>query len=481
MSRSLTAIELGADSCVLARVQLRQPAVQVSAVHGVRPGDVLPDVNRAEHLRRIRRSQRFPKHARVVLWGVPESTSPEDRSTAPLLAPLLQAGFIVDGVMSPPEALTLLARQRPRAPGRGGAAWLALDRHAAAIAIVDDGDLKFSRVFGWNYRRPATPKDELLQRYSLVAHLAPELRHAFAVVRAEQGVTVDAIVTCGDLPDLRSLTMPLIEELDMEVETLDSLDGLEVAPPLTAVELRDDAPALRLACAAATGVTFHDRRAPPRRAVAAAAVLLAGAGIWAAAEWTDDGEVARQTARPAAAARSSPPPPQASQPAGATKSPEAGAAIRPQPVPEPPDPTPADVPDAAPDGAGSEVPAATTGLRGSRGPAAGETFPSSAASRERSRVADSPGRGSGTPTTTSPGTAMLPRKPPAQANAPLPIVNSIMVAPDRRLAVVDGVIVREGDAVGPRVLIRIEPDALVLRDPSGREVRVPIRRRLTGQ
>jgi hypothetical protein len=62
--------------------------------------------------------------------------------------------------------------------------------------------------------------------------------------------------------------------------------------------------------------------------------------------------------------------------------------------------------------------------------------------------------------------------------APLPVVNSILVAPERRLAVLDGAIVREGDAVGPRVLHRIERHAVVLREPSGHEVRVPIKRRL---
>ena len=44
------------------------------------------------------------------------------------------------------------------------------------------------------------------------------------------GAPVDAVVTCGNLPELRSLTMPLIEELDVEVETLDSLEGLVVKP-----------------------------------------------------------------------------------------------------------------------------------------------------------------------------------------------------------------------------------------------------------
>jgi hypothetical protein len=58
------------------------------------------------------------------------------------------------------------------------------------------------------------------------------------------------------------------------------------------------------------------------------------------------------------------------------------------------------------------------------------------------------------------------------------MVNSIMVAPDRRLAVVAGEIVREGDTIGRRVLIRIERDSLVLREPSGHEVRAYIRRTL---
>jgi hypothetical protein len=58
------------------------------------------------------------------------------------------------------------------------------------------------------------------------------------------------------------------------------------------------------------------------------------------------------------------------------------------------------------------------------------------------------------------------------------VVNSIMVAPDRRLAVVAGEIVREGDTIGRRVLVRIERDSLVFREPSGHEVRAYIRRRV---
>jgi hypothetical protein len=71
------------------------------------------------------------------------------------------------------------------------------------------------------------------------------------------------------------------------------------------------------------------------------------------------------------------------------------------------------------------------------------------------------------------------RRDAAPLEQPLPAVNSILVSPERRLAVLNGVIVREGDSVGSRVLIRIDPDAVVLKEPSGREVRVPIRRRVS--
>ncbi len=135
-------------------------------------------------------------------------------------------GFRVESIVTPPQALALLAASRPRS-GNGAVAWLALNIQAAAIAIVHDGELLFARTFEWSYSALNTSgKAQLLQRYSLVAQLAPEVRRGIAAVLANRGLTVEQAVTCGDLPELRSLTMPLIEELDLEVETLDSTDGL---------------------------------------------------------------------------------------------------------------------------------------------------------------------------------------------------------------------------------------------------------------
>lgn len=527
--RSITAIELGQDSCVLARIRRNRAVMEVSAVHGVREGEgALPDVDRGAHLRRLRRKGRFPRRARVVGWSLEEGAAPSDPLTRAALAPLLEAGFVLDAVMTPPEALAALARSRPRAAGRGATAWLSLNRHAAAIAIVNGGDRLFSRVFSWNYRPSATLREELLQRYSLVAHLAPELRHGFDVVRGSHGVTVDGIVTCGDLPDLRSLTMPLIEELDMEVETLDSLDGLEIAGAAKSPELADRAPALRLACAAAAG-RVADRAGTSRLVMAAAAAVLVVVALWSLSWlWPGAGGDARagnrppdgspvaavQPAAPASSAaesqRASGPAasPRASAPVASPRTSDAPVQPASGAVPPPPAATsrsssaePAGAPPEPVEGGGGagppSVPAATTGQRGNE-PAAVPVAPPAAeprpplprpvppvrprieapqAATPRTAAPPAPGPRPVEPEPARPA-AERPARKPVPLTAPLPLVNSILVAPERRLAVVDGAIVREGDRVGPRVLVRIEPAALILREPSGHEVRVPIRRRL---
>jgi len=63
---------------------------------------------------------------------------------------------------------------------------------------------------------------------------------------------------------------------------------------------------------------------------------------------------------------------------------------------------------------------------------------------------------------------------PVPLQAPLPRLDSILVDGDRRLAVLDGQIVGIGGRAGDRTVVRIESDAVVLREPSGLEVRVAI-------
>jgi hypothetical protein len=58
---------------------------------------------------------------------------------------------------------------------------------------------------------------------------------------------------------------------------------------------------------------------------------------------------------------------------------------------------------------------------------------------------------------------------------PLPVIDTILVSSDRRMAVIDGAFAGIGDAIGQRTVVRIEVDAVFFREPSGLEIRVPIR------
>jgi hypothetical protein len=214
------------------------------------------------------------------------------------------------------------------------------------------------------------------------------------VIRSGHGVTVDAVVTCGDLPDLRSLTMPLTEELDIEVETLDSLEGFDVTKSALADRAIEHAPALRLAAAAtAVPATALSQAGRWVRRAAAAAILLVG-GTWFA--------VSMNGRKPGASPGS--------------------AAQRPP------------------------VPAATTGGADAQ-PAVVPLVPS------------------GPPT--------VPRTPRVSAE-PVPSLHSILLGPGRRLAIVNGSIVGEGDTVGRRTVTRIERDAVFLRDAAGAEIKVGV-------
>jgi hypothetical protein len=208
-------------------------------------------------------------------------------------------------------------------------------------------------------------------------------------------VTVDGVVTCGDLPELRSLTMPLTEELDIEVETLDSLEGFDVTKSALADRAIEYAPALRLA-AAATAVPAVATSQSGRwwRRAAAAAILLAG-GAWVVASMNG-----RKPGESSGSASQIPPAPAATS---------GGADAQPAVVPL--------------------VPSAP--------PTAG------------------------------------PRTPRVSAE-PVPSLHSILLGPGRRLAIVNGSIVGEGDTVGRRTVTRIERDAVFLRDAAGAEIKVGV-------
>jgi hypothetical protein len=72
-----------------------------------------------------------------------------------------------------------------------------------------------------------------------------------------------------------------------------------------------------------------------------------------------------------------------------------------------------------------------------------------------------------------------PGAPPAPLKDPLPRVTAILVSHDRRFATIDGgQVVGIGDAIGRRVVVGIDEQAVTLREPSGARVRIGLGGRL---
>jgi hypothetical protein len=498
---STTGIELGPNTCLLAGVRpVREGGAEVFALHRI-DAAAWPshDVALSALLRSVRRGKRFPYRASVVAWGLPDGAV--DQATArSALRPVEAAGFRIASVLTPPQALARLAGTRPRNSRGEAVAWLALNMHGAAIAIVRGSELLFARTFQWTYDPNLTiAKAQLLQRYSLIAHLAPELRRGIAAVRESHGLPVEAVVTCGDLPELRSLTMPLIEELDLEVETLDSTDGLHAARKAKLDRFAEVVPALRLACAAALTPDARSPRAsdPPGIMRIAAAIALIAALAWGGySYWTVSPArtvrpmpVPQRTAaiRPPAATARPPAPVPAVTP---SRSPVAAPAPKPAPsvarrepravpVPvaraEPKSVTPAAKPAPPPATAtvAQKPTAPLTRSEASRSIPRVESVPSATVTAPPEQLSSpvSDTRGNVLP---SPATLMLEGRQ-APLKEPLPKVDTVLIDQERRLALIDGVIVGVGDSVGSRVVVQIERDAVVLREPSGRFVRVRLR------
>ena len=455
--RSITAVEIGADTCALASTSVHGSDLRVTAAETLDPA-AFPGIEAFTlALQQARVSLKLSRRCRAVVWGLPDGAARKNPIVAPLIEPLTRAGFKVSRVVTPCNALGALARLRTSRAG-GAMCWLGVNRNGVAVVVIRPGQLLYSHSFAWNSNVGATGSQaRLLQRYSLVSFLAPEVRRAIAAAK-QKGATVDGIVTCGNLPDLRALTMPLIEELDIEVETLDSLEGLVMKAELSD-KLSEVAPAIRLACAGAfareTRSVDESQRLRVRRTSRAVRVLGAAALVALAAA----GGYWWFTSRPAATAR----------PAAPTPAPAKAAVAMPkEPTPAasvavlPPAPLKRESSVVIPPKTGSD--SASPG-RSVSAPAARPTVP---APNAPPRPIDKPevaAAGRGAPTSL-----------PEVLKDPVPRVTAILVAADRRLATIgdDGQVVAVGDTIGRRVVVAIDDRTVLLREPSGVQVRVAL-------
>jgi hypothetical protein len=161
------------------------------------------------------------------------------------LRAIVEAGFIVEGVTTPCGALWSQARlRRPSLPGEVHA-HIALGVAQSALGIFADGALLYARDIDWGYAAPSIGTPVALDRDLLADRLSLELRRSFLYLKQYWERDVSQVLLCGDMPEIRSLTAPLIDRLNIEVETLDTLDGIDTAALPEGFAER--APSLRLA------------------------------------------------------------------------------------------------------------------------------------------------------------------------------------------------------------------------------------------
>lgn len=444
MASSATGIEIGPDSYLFADVRrARAEDAEIRSVRRFTGSDWPADRDRfVDAIRSIRREHRFPRRAAVVSWNTTDAINGAVQPDP--LASLTAAGFQIGSVITPPQALARVATTVRRGAPSEAIAWLALNTWGASIAIVRDGQLLFSRTFPWTYKNDVeASRAQLLQRYVLISYIAPELDHGFKTVRETHDATVGLIVTCGNLPELRSLTLPLIEELDIEVETLDSTDGLLAGRRLASGEFSELAPGLRLATAAAlTGgaASSQDSMLPQGVRFAAAAAAIA-ALAWAGYSFLHSSQTssARQSSAPQR-----------------TPSPASTDSIRSTSPQSPADP-------AQTSSSPTPLPVATRGSDEPNRAIASAAEPPRRRSPEQSRRVPSDTKTAAPPQASSPA---------ATLDEPLPRIDTVLIDQDRRLAILDGAVVGIGDPVGSRVVVAIAREAILLREPSGRIVRV---------
>jgi Tfp pilus assembly protein PilN len=146
-----------------------------------------------------------------------------------LLRPIADAGFLIEGVTTPCGALWSQARlRRPSLPGEVHA-HVALGASQSALGIFADGSLLYARDLDWGYAAQLASKGAAQDRELLANRLSTELRWSFLYLKQYWEQDVSQVLLCGDMPEVRSLTAPLIERLNIEVETLDTLEGIDAA------------------------------------------------------------------------------------------------------------------------------------------------------------------------------------------------------------------------------------------------------------
>ena len=201
------------------------------------------------------------------------------------IQPISDAGFVVTRVVTPAIALTAVARSWAELAPGSTTAYVALGASATCVAIVRDGVLLFAREIPGGHAEEGSDPIE--------TRLASELRRSILFFRQTFRTGVDGVVLCGDAPNLRALTGPIGTALNVPVQTLDSLTGIDAEHvPDPADVFRAEVASLRMAIAVGAEPVSHAnllpasiREARDTRTAATRAVAAFAAGVLILIGW----------------------------------------------------------------------------------------------------------------------------------------------------------------------------------------------------
>jgi hypothetical protein len=437
-------------------------------------------------------------------------------------------GVRVHAIVTPALALMSLARLRREltSPDRVEA-YVALEETTTAVALVRNGLLLAASELSWGYQ---DNRGVTLTREEIAGRLADEIERFLAARAARPDVLVQVCI-CGGLPELRSMAMMLMERLDVEVETLDSLLGIDtVHLPEPSQEFREHAADLRLAWAAATDWPapvnlLRERTRRVTKTMLSRAAVAAGVATGIGVAWqVQQSEWWRSAPAPRSAptrtvSRSLAEPHGA---AAAVRPPPAAVAVRPAPAPAPqsspaapvsPSPAlevrplqslvaravgpPARLPEPPPAARSTAVPPTSARSqvvapvarspvaqpiaspvarlpvappRVAQSPVVSPVVPERPAQRAvrppavQSRETDVPRQAERQPSSER-------LRVPSDFEVALPfdaVLGTILYAPERKLAIVDGRIVQTGDEINGAQVVEITQTTVLLRDARGR-------------
>jgi Tfp pilus assembly PilM family ATPase len=146
------------------------------------------------------------------------------------LRPLVDAGFVIETAVTPAVAHASIVRQRRASLPDAITAVLSINGRATALTVLRGTVVLFARELPWgDETEQAEHAASGVLATTFAARLASELRRSLVYLKQSHRVDVTRVLVCGDVPDVRALTGPLMRELDVEVETLDLPDDLDVS------------------------------------------------------------------------------------------------------------------------------------------------------------------------------------------------------------------------------------------------------------